>query len=74
MLDEEALKRIRQTLPENIRDKVKLGKNGLIDRKSLNKIKSDDSELQRPEGDGKFFQNGGSRDCIRGTMHRTVRI
>lgn len=46
VLDEEALKRIRQTLPENIRDKVKLGKNGLIDRKSLNKIKSDDANFR----------------------------
>jgi RHS repeat-associated protein len=45
-LDEEALKRIRQTLPETIRNQVKLDKNGIIDKKSLNKIKSDDQNFQ----------------------------
>jgi RHS repeat-associated protein len=46
VLGEEALKRIRQTLPEKIRDQVILDKNSLIDKKSLNKIKSDDQNFK----------------------------
>jgi RHS repeat-associated protein len=46
VLSEEALKRIRQTLPENIRDKVELDANGLIDKNGLSKIKSDDQNFQ----------------------------
>ena len=43
--DEKALENIRNTLPENLRTKVKLDKNGFIDRKALNKIKSKDANF-----------------------------
>ena len=45
-LDDKALDYIRKTLPKEIRDKIKLDKNGLIDKKSLNKIKSSDGNFQ----------------------------
>ncbi|HSE29955.1 MAG TPA: RHS repeat-associated core domain-containing protein [Pyrinomonadaceae bacterium] len=43
--DEKALENIRNTLPENLRAKVKLDKNGFIDRNALNKIKSKDANF-----------------------------
>jgi|BioPla2DNA2_1021312.scaffolds.fasta_scaffold47963_3 uncharacterized protein RhaS with RHS repeats len=41
VLDEEALKRIRSTVPEELRSSIKLNKKGFIDKNSLNKVKTD---------------------------------
>ncbi|MEK6286383.1 MAG: RHS repeat-associated core domain-containing protein, partial [Acidobacteriota bacterium] len=45
VLDEKALEYIRSTLPKAVRDRVKLDKNGMIDRKALNGIKSKDKNV-----------------------------
>ena len=45
MLDDEALKRIRSTLPESLRASVILDKGGFIDKSALNKVKSKDANF-----------------------------
>ena len=45
VLDDKALEYVRKTLPENIRSKIKLDKNGMIDKDALNKIKSKDQNF-----------------------------
>ena len=41
VLDEEALKRIRSTVPEELRSSIELNKKRFIDKNSLNKVKTD---------------------------------
>jgi RHS repeat-associated protein len=48
--DEKALEQIRLTLPKEVRDQVKLDKNGSIDKDTLNKIKSDDQNFTDLKG------------------------
>jgi uncharacterized protein RhaS with RHS repeats len=45
VLDEKALEYIRSTLPKAVRAQVKLDKNGMIDKKALNGIKSKDQNV-----------------------------
>ena len=45
VLDDEALNRIRSTVPENLRSNIKLDKKGLIDKKALAKVKTKDENF-----------------------------
>lgn len=44
-LDDEALNRIRSTVPENLRSSIKLDKKGFIDKKALAKVKTKDENF-----------------------------
>jgi RHS repeat-associated protein len=46
VLDDLALKRIKSTLPKDLRGEVAADKNGVLDRKAIDKIKSDDPNVK----------------------------
>ncbi len=46
VLDPEALKRIKSTLPKDLQNQVTADKNGVLDKKAIDKIKSDDPNVK----------------------------
>ena len=72
--DEKALRNIRNTLPASIRNQVKLDKNGFIDKKALNRIKSTDAnflDLKKMVNSSTVVEVATAKDTVLPQVGRT---